>query len=1067
MFSPELDRGEDDRMHLHTLTPSRDTRLRMRGVVALLLSVVAATAAGAAVPQEQTIGQLIAKGEAEEAHCRLREELARSPNAQREAALTLNLAIAEVALGRLDAARMTFDRADRLYAALPDEAGRWVTNWILAELERREGQTEVAAFRHEQALTALSAAATGRFSLDALKAVGDLSGFNVAQLPIPLDDMSELFKPILLRFMEAMQREGYAAVRLELGDPAGAEAELDRAAELMSVFPGVLDDAIAIRRGDVSLRRGNFDAARASYRAALQKPSFAAQLLGHTDELRVFGRLQELERLAGRIPDALSWNDRALEHVRSRGNRRREASLLGDRAALLLLDGRAEAAEATLLEALAIADKHGRDFDRAVIHASLGALYKFRGRYGRAANAFEKSLDIYRRIDMPYVEAPTWITLAELYYLLDDPATAATALANAREAARRAGFPLAAELADVVEALGRSAPGAGGGSDVAAKLDQWLSHPGAADLLPADALTLLRAGARAHAAPDEASDPLPAIGNGLPAMDAFPALLALLRGRAALLKGDTAAARAIFNGALRLEPAPELRTGLLALIGTTYWQEGRRSEGTRYFTEAVKTLELPIEDLRAEELIGSYLGNTRQAYFDILVERLASQKKFAEAFDITERARARMFLQLVGNARTASRRDAASELVRTAEALRMQITEWQRDPTRSQHPELEDARKRYAALMTRVKAAHPEYAALSRVEPVSVEEVRRELAPGTTLISYFITTAGAHAWILDAKSFRHVPLPLDATAVARIACWADRVGPRVVLRGVRPANAACDAEDTAEQAYDLLFAPLRETIATRKLIIVPHGKLHFVPFAALRNRATGRYLVQDYTVTYAPSASAIRFLRAKESGIARRALVLGNPDAPEGKLAGADEEAKAVARALGAEALLGARADESVMRQLGGKYDVLHVAAHGTYDARNPLFSHIALTPSKEHDGHLDVHEILTELDLANVNLVVLSACDTALGTRSRGDDIVGLTRALLYAGTPGVVSTLWRVDDERTALFMRSFYEHFIDGATAADALRAAQLSMIESGEEPRVWAAFTLTGDPQGRWT
>ncbi|MCU1246246.1 MAG: hypothetical protein JWN02_2156, partial [Acidobacteria bacterium] len=117
--------------------------------------------------------------------------------------------------------------------------------------------------------------------------------------------------------------------------------------------------------------------------------------------------------------------------------------------------------------------------------------------------------------------------------------------------------------------------------------------------------------------------------------------------------------------------------------------------------------------------------------------------------------------------------------------------------------------------------------------------------------------------------------------------------------------------------------------------------------------------------------------------------------------------------------------------------------------------------------GNLEVHEILSEVDLRGVNLVVLSACQTALGKVADGDEIVGLTRALLYAGAAGVISTLWNIRDDAAEALMNELYARLLDGDSAADALRKAQLRLLHGDyPDPRLWAAFTLNGNPQGRW-
>jgi CHAT domain-containing protein len=247
---------------------------------------------------------------------------------------------------------------------------------------------------------------------------------------------------------------------------------------------------------------------------------------------------------------------------------------------------------------------------------------------------------------------------------------------------------------------------------------------------------------------------------------------------------------------------------------------------------------------------------------------------------------------------------------------------------------------------------------------------------------------------------------------------------------------------------------------------VPHGPLHYLPFAALRDPESGRYLVESYELTLLPSASVLLHLRGKESPVEGRALVLGSPETADpdlSELDGARAEAEEVAALLGVEPLLGGAATEGRVRAAAGGVDFLHVAAHGIYQPRNPRFSRLALAADDGHDGNLEAHEVFSSLDLWGVNLVVLSACQTAVGPDAGGDEIVSLARAFLHAGSPGVVSTLWPVDDGVSAELMTAFYQRLLAGERASAALRGAQLELLRSGRPaPYHWAGYTLTGDP-----
>ena len=307
-------------------------------------------------------------------------------------------------------------------------------------------------------------------------------------------------------------------------------------------------------------------------------------------------------------------------------------------------------------------------------------------------------------------------------------------------------------------------------------------------------------------------------------------------------------------------------------------------------------------------------------------------------------------------------------------------------------------------------------------------------------------------------------LPSGRTAVERAGCAARWL--RDGGRGVRVVNPTCEPA-TAEELYAWLFAPVRKHIRNPRLIVVPHGVLHYLPFGAFRDPQTQRYLIEDYTITYAPSASSLRFLRDKETPVKGKALVIGAPAGVSPELPGALREAMTVASELRSVPMVGTAAKESLLYELKGDVDLVHIAAHGFYEPDTPLFSRLALAEGNGRDGNLEVHEILSDVDLTGVNLVVLSACHTALGKSSAGDEIVGLTRALLYAGTPGVISTLWEIGDHAAAALMDHFYCRLLSGDFVADALRYAQLQLLHGDyPEPWQWAAFTLSGDPEGRW-
>jgi CHAT domain-containing protein len=267
--------------------------------------------------------------------------------------------------------------------------------------------------------------------------------------------------------------------------------------------------------------------------------------------------------------------------------------------------------------------------------------------------------------------------------------------------------------------------------------------------------------------------------------------------------------------------------------------------------------------------------------------------------------------------------------------------------------------------------------------------------------------------------------------------------------------------------------------------IVPHDVLHYVPFGALPtpkrsfalpSRGAGgrqRYLSDEFILFTLPSASTLPFVQYKTAvGTA------GEPITPllaaayghaEGlpSLLHAEQEGREIASIYGVEPLVGAAATESSFREQAGRAKLIHVAAHGQLNAANPLFSRLVLAPDQANDGSLEVHEVYG-LDLRNADLVTLSACQTQLGVRNGGDDLVGLSRAFIAgAGVPTVVASLWSVDDEATAALMKAFYAGMRSGLGKAEALQVAQTTVRSDKAHPEwaqpyYWAAFALTGNP-----
>lgn len=388
----------------------------------------------------------------------------------------------------------------------------------------------------------------------------------------------------------------------------------------------------------------------------------------------------------------------------------------------------------------------------------------------------------------------------------------------------------------------------------------------------------------------------------------------------------------------------------------------------------------------------------------------------------------------------------------------------------------------------RLQAEVPRAATLlgASVAPPPLDTIRDRLPADTALLVFQTQRDQLLAWTIDR----------DGLGVIAIR----ELGEVELGRRVRAFYRACAEHGPLDEVVRLgellagdLLEPLKPTIdRCRNLIVVPHGDLHRVPFAALRWE--GDWLGARRTLSTLPSASLLVDLVDADRREAAGALVVGNPARmahhsphdgsvePLNALAHAEVEAAAVARVHGEAPLVGPAATrEAVMSQLAGRR-TLHFATHGLLDDRSPLSSAIALA-----DGEVVDVSDLVGVDLV-AELVVLSACRSALGRRTGGEEILGLTRALLAAGARGAVVTLWAVWDDSTAVAMVALHEGLAKHG-AADALREAQRRVramtaadlaasvaalrdlpappradVRSGDHPQLWAPFVHVGVPGG---
>jgi CHAT domain-containing protein len=454
----------------------------------------------------------------------------------------------------------------------------------------------------------------------------------------------------------------------------------------------------------------------------------------------------------------------------------------------------------------------------------------------------------------------------------------------------------------------------------------------------------------------------------------------------------------------------------------------------------------------------------------------------AKGFHASERLKARALLEEVVDARGdlaqsldpklgARRREIEASLAGAQRALSdPKLPEGERRRQETRRTQLESE---YESLVREVSRRAAARAALRYPQPAEAAEVSAALPDDVALIAYSLGEEGATAFVLTRRGLRAISLPLDPKSLDR------RVRNATELLA-RPGEAALRM--TATLGRDLL-APLAGAIpaSVRHLIVVPDGPLHGLPFEALPSIRGRGSLLEDFAVSYVPSATLFVALRAaRESAAPRTLLALANPTGgaeasqsaslrrfyeKEGLRAGglpyAGREARALAQwaGIGSEIYVGEEATESRAKQKLSDFGILHFATHGLVSERYPARSALRLAAQGGEDGFLQAREI-ANLRVA-AEMVVLSGCRTARGRVLAGEGPQSLARAFFQAGAPTVVASLWDVGDEATARLMQLFYAGLAAGHPRTEALREAKLTLKREARPSSEWAAFVLLGE------
>jgi CHAT domain-containing protein/tetratricopeptide (TPR) repeat protein len=837
---------------------------------------------------------------------------------------------------------------------------------------------------------------------------------------------------------------------------------------------------------------GRRDEAESHFRDAL---AIAREISDDSLQASVLSNLGLLETERGELRKGIENQSESLRFAEKAADRKAEISTLNNLAYAYESAGEKQNALQTYKKGLELALGLENKPLIATLHNNLGDTYGSLGDWERALDHYGKALTLNRKLRERDKEAKTLIGLGAAYQRLGQ-------FEKARQTYRQA-FVIAKESDD------RESRTAALNNEAFLLLKQ--GQAGAA-LEPARTALAL-----AKDFPERELNALYALGTALRETGELAASQEHLEQALAL-------ARKTGNQAGEAEVGLALaRTELLrgnrreAVEGFRKSIDIVESLRTRIFDQGLRASFLATK----QDFYQAYIDSLMSAPAE---ERAAA---VAEAFQSAERARARSLLDILNEARADLLQGLDPALLRKEQQLRDELNardsarfkllaQGKPEPRKLAEAErrVEEALEAYSSFQAELRAGSPAYAALTQPQPLSVAEIQEQVLDGrAVLLEYFLGARRSFLWVITPDGIRSFELPARRQIEDMARGYYEQLTARNkvipnegMARLARIDRADAEAERLSRQLSRMILAPAERLLKDRRsVLVVADGALQYIPFAALPLPSTGAPLVSRHEVVSLPSASTLAVLRreVREREPAPKTLAVfadpvfektdarltGSARVERPRLAfsprqGSEDENTSFKRLAStlteAQKISGlvppdqrflatgfAASRAAVLSPEIGRYRNVHFATHGVLDSRRPELSKLVFSrydakgrELKEHFLRLnDVYNLRLDADL-----VVLSACGTALGKEIRGEGLVGLTRGFMYAGSARVLASLWSVEDRATAELMGAFYRGMLrERLSPAAALRKAQLEMARSVsyKSPYYWAGFSLQGE------
>jgi len=500
---------------------------------------------------------------------------------------------------------------------------------------------------------------------------------------------------------------------------------------------------------------------------------------------------------------------------------------------------------------------------------------------------------------------------------------------------------------------------------------------------------------------------------------------------------------------------PHLHQAFYHLKAKSLYNMQQPKNAVENYKKAISYLEKLRGEIGVDNFKTTYFANKTVLYNE-MIDILIELGNIETALQFLEKTKGRTMVDLLsqGRYKASTAQNAlyqelkSNEVLLTANLQKQtrlsELNEGQRSVQNDLTGELRSLEDKNRSIRLKIQERDRYFSSVVLGETTGYQKLKKTLDSKTLLVEYYLGEKKSGAFLVSRKALKYVPLSIKLK---------DRVHALLENHGLSD-------RERYRNLGKLLIAPLQDKFTAFKQIgFIPSGPLNNVSFVALDYM--GKPLIDNKSVFVVPSASIYEMVSQKPFKPSGKALVFSDPHYDDQVLGlpNAQKEGQMIAKIFNQATLYDKKAaTEDAFKQQNGPYDFYHFATHGFFNENNPMLSYISLRDSSEDDGKLFANEIIGH-DLSS-DLVVISTCQSGQVKVIGGDEIMGLNRSFLIAGTKTLISTLWNIDDAATYTMMKEFYRRYHPGGNKAETFRTALLKMKTEFPDYRYWAAFQLSG-------